>query len=255
MPEKDRFEKVAEKVQKTLEGYPCLNEIVGDELIPKVKENRQKYHATKNILFHMLLSARSESFTGGGEEIEQLEHALKIVTPSSISQELVSSIGEGLLSYLEAEQTTTISILLAMSYFKERGYEIMSQGDPIFEATRGDRRFHVETYALPASPYMEERLIDPEEAPPEDVLSETIPWLTEQLLELDKTPCPEDASVAIFLQIFDNLTGDVKRDERIVKDASTEYFSMGGRASVIIYCHFLLKNAVELHSTPNAPGV
>lgn len=253
MPEEDRFERVIERVQRTLGEYPYLNEVVGSHLAQRVRENRQKYHATRNILFHMLLSAGEVSFAGGKEEVAQLEDALRQMEVTRFSPQSLGSIRDGLLSHLEAEQTTTIATILAMSYLKGRGYEVVFNGEPVFEAHRDGRRLHIVAYALPASPYMEERLIDPDEEPPADVLAETTPWLTERLLELDKTPCTDRATAAIFIQIFDNLTGDVKRDDRIMEEATTSYFSGGGRAGVIIYFHFLLKNAVELYRVPQVP--
>ena len=86
MSEEERFEKLLAKVGDTLKDYPCLSRLLGDDLLPKVRENRQKYRATKSILFHMLLSAHlGGPQSGGRDEIAQLEEAITLVDPWGIS--------------------------------------------------------------------------------------------------------------------------------------------------------------------------
>lgn len=275
MSEEERFEKLLATVGDTLKDYPCLSRLLGNDLLSRVRENRKKYRATRSILFHMLLSARlGGPQSGGKDEIAQLEEALELVGPWGLSAQpvhkapgyigqsipgghpLPEGLKEGLLSPIDGEQASAISFLLAMSYFKRHGYSIVPQEKGhAFIGYKEGLRFYVRTLALPESPYMEEKLASGGEDPPPEVLEETIPWLTQRFLELDNTPCPEGTVGVLFLQVFDNLSGDMGRDDEIIRKASTAYFSRGSKDRIIIYIHYILEKAEVIYSSTTVPGL
>lgn len=258
--EEERFNKLLSKAVDVLKGYPSLNRLLGDSLPSTVKENYKRYRAARNVLFHMCLSARPGGISSGGaDEIEQLESALSGLSPWDFSGRLVEGLKEGLLSPSEMNQASTISLLLGMAYFKKRGYSLNPHEQKpgyVFEASKGDLRFSVRTLALPVSPYMEEKTAGGEE-PPTEVLEEIVPWLTQRVVELDNTPCPEGAAGVLFLQLFNNLSGNMGRDDEIIGKASRAYFSRGGKVRLgesasgvtrmIIYIHYLLEKAEVIY--------